>query len=90
MPIEVVFEQLTADYEGEVRRVLAGILPGAPVAVVHPPGVARQSGERSAELIARFVEERTQRGDRDVGARQLARRVRRKLARATASTRAAG
>lgn len=95
VPIEVVYEQLAADYEGEVRRVLAGILPGAPdqqwrVAVVRPPGVARQSGERSAELIARFVEERTRRGDRDLGARQLARRVRRRLARTTASTRVAG
>jgi trehalose 2-sulfotransferase len=95
VPIEVVYEQLAADYEGEVRRVLAGILPGAPdrqrrVAAVQPPGVARQSDERSAELIARFVEERTRRGDRDLGARQLARRVRRGLARATASTRVAG
>ena len=94
-PITVVYEQLSADYEGEVRRVLAGILSGAPdrerhVAAVQPPGVARQSGERSAELIARFVEERTRRGDRDVGARQVARRVRRGLARATASTRVAG
>jgi LPS sulfotransferase NodH len=89
-PIEVFYEQLTADYEGEVRRVFAGILPAAPIPVVHPPGVARQSDERSAELIARFVEERTRRGDRDVGARQVARRVRRRLARAAASTRAAG
>jgi trehalose 2-sulfotransferase len=93
-PIEVVYEQLGADYEREVRRVLAGILPWAPDrqrrVAVQPPGVARQSGERSAELIARFVEERTRRGDRDVGPRQLARRVRRGLARATASTRVAG
>lgn len=44
VPIEVVYEQLTADYEGEVRRVLAAILPGAPVAVVHPPRVARPVG----------------------------------------------
>jgi LPS sulfotransferase NodH len=94
VPIEVVYEQLAADYEDEVRRVLSGILPGAPdqrrVAAVHPPGVARQSGERSAELIARFVEERTRRGDRDLGARQLARRARRRVARATASTRVVG
>jgi LPS sulfotransferase NodH len=89
-PIEVVYEELTADYEGEVRRVLAGILPAAPVPVVHPPGVARQSDERSAELIARFTEERTRRGDRDVGPRQLARRVRRRTARAVGSTQAAG
>ncbi len=95
VPIEVVYEQLAADYEGEVHRVLAGILAAAPdqrrrVATVRPPGVARQAGAHSAELIARFAAERARRGDHDVGARQLARRARRRVARATASTRVAG
>lgn len=56
-PLEVVYEQLVAQYAAVVRDTLEGILPGRAAAAVVAPDSRRQAGQRSAELLARFSSE---------------------------------
>jgi LPS sulfotransferase NodH len=62
-PVEVVYEELAARYEDEVRRVLAALVPGATVAEVPPPSLEVQSTDATRRLVERFRADRARRGD---------------------------
>jgi trehalose 2-sulfotransferase len=54
-PLEVSYEDLAADYTGQVRRALDHL--GLPTTPVPPPPLARQADELNEEWAARFVAE---------------------------------
>jgi LPS sulfotransferase NodH len=55
-PIEVVYEDLSADYRSTVSGVLDRLVPGQP-AEIPPPVTARQADARSERYLARFVDD---------------------------------
>ena len=54
-PLEITYEELDADYEGTVRRVLDHI--GASDAVVPPRQISRQADQINAEWVERYLSE---------------------------------
>ncbi len=61
-PVEVVYEDLIADYEGELRRVVGALRPGVAVAEIPPPIGVSQSNEHTRALVERFRRDRERRG----------------------------
>jgi LPS sulfotransferase NodH len=53
-PIEVVYEDLSADYESTVAGVLERLVPGAGTPIP-PPLTTRQADERTERFLARFL-----------------------------------
>lgn len=60
VPIEVVYEDLDADYEGTMRRVLDAL--GKPQVAVPPRQTERQSDSVNDEWVDRFLRDRPQFG----------------------------
>ena len=52
-PLQITYEELDADYEGTVRKVLDYI--GAPTAVIPPQRLSRQADHLNAEWIERYL-----------------------------------
>ena len=61
-PVEVAYEDLVADYEGELSRVVAALRPGVAVGDLPPPISVRQGDERTRALVERFRSDRERRG----------------------------
>jgi LPS sulfotransferase NodH len=61
-PLEVVYEDLVAGYEDELRRVVGALRPGVAVGELPPPISVRQGGERTRLLVERFRRDRERRG----------------------------
>ena len=53
-PVEVVYEDLCADFDATVASVLDRIVPGASAAIPRPD-TARQADARSEELLRRYL-----------------------------------
>jgi len=60
-PVQVIFEQLTSDYSGEVRDTLQRIRPGVADVDAPAPTSRRQADGRSIELLADFTADRARR-----------------------------
>jgi LPS sulfotransferase NodH len=56
-PIEVLYEELSADYESVVAGVLDRLVPGHEAVAIPAPVTGRQSDTRSERHLARFLED---------------------------------
>jgi len=61
-PVEVVYEDLAADFCGEIARVLGSVVPEASGVRVGEPSSRRMGDSRSAEFVARLRSDRERDG----------------------------
>ncbi|MBA2530271.1 MAG: sulfotransferase, partial [Euzebyales bacterium] len=63
VPLEVVYEDLVADYRATVAAVAAYLGVALRPSQVSPPRLRQQAGEGSERLVARYRSDRHARGD---------------------------